>query len=226
MLFRGIDLSAAVPVADPTLSAAILAPGMIRRHEGLMPGRFRRGGAVYAKDGRRYVVEDIEDGIVYCTADNGAEAGFPESALSNETEWAGRTDGRRDLAYTKLKQARIYTQPSAALDRKASEETLAKAERLEPGLLDFAAFTVATRALTEAGDAGLVAGLSITRCREIFDAARVDIRAGLLANLLDAPPQAFVGAGRLGDNLMRALLQKGLAAHEAAFDAFRDRRRR
>lgn len=191
-----------------------------------MAGRFRRGGTAYAKDGRRYTVQDVEDGVVYCAAPGGAEAEFPEGALFNEAEWAARADGRRDLGYTRLKQARAYTQPLATLDRKAAEETLAKVERLEPGLLDFVAHTVATRALGDLGEAELAAGLSITKCREIFDAARPDIRAGLVATLLDAPPQAFVGAGRLGDNLMRAMLKKGLERHEAAFDAFRDRRRR
>lgn len=191
-----------------------------------MAGRFRRGGVAYAKDGRRYTVDDIDGGVVYCSSSGGAEAEFPEGALLNEAEWAARSDGRRDLAYTRLKQARAYTQPLATLDRKASEETLAKVERLEPGLLDFAAFTVATRALTETGGEDLLAGLSIAKCREVFDAARPDIRAGLVATMLDAPPQGFVGAGRLGDNLMRAMLKKGLERHEAAFDAFRDRRRR
>jgi hypothetical protein len=191
-----------------------------------MPGRFRRGSYAYAKDGRKYVVEDVEDGIVYCSSDSGAETEFPETALQNEAEWGSRADGRRDLAYTKLKQARAYAQPIATLDRAASQETLTKVERLEPGLLDFVAFTVATRALTESGSEDLLVGLSIAKCREIFDAARPDVRAGLLSVLLDAPPAALVSAGRLGDNLMRAMLQKGLARHEAAFDAFRDRRRR
>jgi hypothetical protein len=191
-----------------------------------MAVRFRRGATAYARDGRRYTVDEVEDGMVYCSAPGGAEAEFPESALMNEAEWAARADGRRDLAFTRLRQARVYTQPAAKLDRAAAETTLVKADRLEPGLLDFAAFTVAQRALAETGGEDRSGDLSIARCRELFDAAGPDIRAGLLALLLQARPDAFVGAGRLGDNLMRAMLEKGLAAHRAAFDAFRDRRRR
>lgn len=191
-----------------------------------MAARFRRGGTAYAHDGRRYTVDDVDGGIVYCSAPGGAEAEFPESALMNEAEWAARSDGRRDLAYSRLKQARAYLNPVAGLDRVASEQLLAKAERLSPGLLDFTAYTVAMRSLAELGSKDLVAGLSIAKCREVFDAAVPEIRAGLLATLLDARPEALVGAGRLGDNLMRALLEKGLARHQAEFDSFRDRRRR
>lgn len=191
-----------------------------------MASRFRRGGTAYAKDGRSYTVDDVDGGIVYCSSPGGAEAEFPESALLNEAEWAARSDGRRDLAYTRLKQARVYLQPVARLDRVPSEQLLAKAELLSPGLLDFTAYTVAKRALAEAGGEDLLAGLSIAKCRDVFDAAKPEIRAGLLATLLDAPPAALVGAARLGDNLMRALLEKGLARHQAEFDSFRDRRRR
>lgn len=191
-----------------------------------MAGRFRRGGMAYAKDGRSYTVDDVENGMVYCSSPGGAEAEFPESALLNEAEWAVRSDGRRDLAYTRLNQARAYSQPIARLDRAASEQLLAKAERLAPGLLDFAAYTVALRTLSEVGSDDLTAGLSIAKCRNVFDAAKPEVRAGLLATLLEAPPEGLVQAGRLGDNLMRAMLEKGMARHKDAFDAFRDRRRK
>lgn len=191
-----------------------------------MAPRFRRGAAAYAKDGRTYVVDEVEDGIVYCSSSGGAEAEFPEAALMNEAEWVARSDGRRDLAYTRLKQARAYVAPVGKLDRAASEQMLVKAERLSPGLLDFTAFTVATRALSETGDQELVPGLSIPKCREVFDAAVPEKRASLLAGVLGTAPDALVSAGRLGDNLMRAILEKGLANTADAFEAFRDRRRR
>ncbi len=101
----------------------------------------------------------------------------------------------------------------------------AAGERLLAGILDFTAFTVAARALTEAGDQDLVPGLSVVKCRAVFDAAAPAIRAGLLAALLDVPPDVLVGAGRLGENLLRAMLAKGMARHQAAFEAFGDRRR-
>lgn len=191
-----------------------------------MTARFSRGAAAYARDGRSYIVEEVVDGIVYCTASNGAESEFPEAALLNEAEWAARSDGRRDVSYLRLQQSRVYATAAVKLDRAASAQLLAKIERLSPGLLDFAAFTVATRIMVENGDHDLVPGLSIVKCRAVFDAAKPEIRASLLADLLGAPPVALVDAGRLGDNLMRAMLEKGLAAQEEAFEAFRDRPRR
>jgi hypothetical protein len=192
-----------------------------------MTARFRRGAVAYAKDGRTYVVEDVDAGMVYCTASNGAETEFPETALLNETEWAARSDARRDTAFARLKQSRAYLVPAAAkLDRAASAQLLAKVERLSPGLLDFVAHSIAARALTENGDAELAPVLSIPACRAVFDAATPETRASLVAGLLGASPAVLVDAGRLGDNLMRAMLEKGLTPHADAFEAFRDRRRR
>lgn len=191
-----------------------------------MTARFTRGAVAYARDGRSYVVDEVEGGVVYCTASNGAEAEFPESALLNEAEWAARSDGRRDVSYLRLQQSRAFTAMGVKLDRTAAEQALAKIERLSPGILDFAAYTVATRVLTENGDEALVPGLSIVKCRAVFDAARPEIRANLVAGILGAPAAALVDAGRLGDNLMRAMLEKGLAAQAQAFESFGDRPRR
>jgi hypothetical protein len=190
-----------------------------------MAARFHRGATAYAKDGRSYVVDDVDDGIVYCSSSAGAEMEFPEAALMTEAEWAARSDGRRDLLYMRLKQARAYGMPTGRLDRVASEQVLAKVERLSPGILDFTAFTVATRIMQEAGDRDLIPGLSIPKCREVFDAAKPEVRASLLAGVLGTQPDALVGAGRLGDNLMRAILDKGLAASAVDYENFRDRRR-
>lgn len=191
-----------------------------------MAPRFSRGAVAYAKDGRSYTVDEVEDGIVYCTGSNGAETEFPESALLNEAEWAARSDGRRDLSYLRLQQARAYASTPAKLDRAAAERVLARIERLSPGILDFAAFTVATRIMVENGDQDLVPGLSIVKCRAVFDAAKPEIRASLLATILGTPPAALVDAGRLGDNLLRAMIEKGLAAQAEAYEAFGDRPRR
>jgi hypothetical protein len=191
-----------------------------------MAPRFSRGAIAYAGDGRSYTVDDIDNGIVYCSASNGTETEFPEAALLNEAEWHARSDGRRDVSYSRLKQSRAYTTSAGKLDRAACDRLLAKIERLSAGLLDFAAFSVATRTMEENGDRDLVSGLSIVKCRTIFDAVAPDIRVTLLAGILATPAGALVDAGRLGDNLMRAMLEKGLAAHSAAFESFRDRRRR
>jgi hypothetical protein len=192
-----------------------------------MASKFRRGDTAYAKKtGHAYVVEDIADGVVYCTSENGAETEFPESALSTEAEIAARPDGKRGMLYARLKQAMAANTPGAKLDRNAAAQLLAKIERLSAGILDFAAFSVAERILIESGDQTLVESLSIPKCREAFEAAPPETRAGLLARILDTPPEMLINAGRLGDNLMRAMIQKGLAANAEAFESFGDRPRR
>jgi hypothetical protein len=60
----------------------------------------------------------------------------------------------------------------------------------------------------------------------VFDSAKPEVRFSLLASLLGMHPDALVDAGRLGDNLARALIEKGLAAHVDAFEEFLDRPRR
>jgi hypothetical protein len=191
-----------------------------------MASRFRRGALAYAKDGRSYTVQSVEDGMVYCASDSGAEAEFPEASLFTEAEWAARSDGRRDGLYGRLKQARAYAAPPRGLDRKAAEQLLARIERLSPGILDFTAFTTATRVLEETGEHDFVAGLSIPKCRDVFDAASPETRASLLAGLLGAQPQALIDAARLGENLLRALLDKGLESRAEEYEAFCDRPRR
>jgi hypothetical protein len=52
------------------------------------------------------------------------------------------------------------------------------------------------------------------------------VRLGLVAAMLGIGPDALLDAGRLGDNLMRALIEKGLATHGEAFEDFLDRPRR
>jgi hypothetical protein len=187
--------------------------------------RFRRGDAAYDKQGRSYTVQDIEDGIVYCFSDNGMETEFPEAALTTEAERNTRSDGKKSRLYDRLKSSRAYLTPIGKLDRAGSEQVLAKIERLLPGILDFAAFATAAQFLDEAGDGDLVATLSIAECRKVFEAAKPEIRASLLAGLLGSPPEVLVGAGRLGDNLMRAMLDKFMDAHGGEFDNFAGRKR-
>jgi hypothetical protein len=190
-----------------------------------MASKFHRGAVAYTQKGQRYIVDDVEEGVVYCSTESGAETEFSEPSLLTETEWTARLDSKKGLIYARLKQGRLYTMPPAKVDRAAAEQMLAKIERLKPGMLDFTAFTIAARTLAETGDADQAAELSIAKCRAIFDAAKPEIRASLLAAIIDAPPTALVGAGRLGDNLMRAMLDKGMAEHAAAFEEFGDRRR-
>jgi hypothetical protein len=188
-----------------------------------MPVRFPPGAVAYAKDGRRYVVDEVAGGTAYCTAPGGAETEFPESQLMTEAEWTARSGGRRDAIYAKIKQARAYAPYKGPLDRSDCEHFLKTADRLYPGLLDFAAFTAASRILNESGDRALIPELSIVKCREVFDAALPQTRAGVLAGVLGAAPEKIVGGARLGDNLARAMIGKGLDA--AAFEAFGSRRR-
>ena len=186
--------------------------------------RFPAGTKAYCKDGRVYVVDEVTDGMVYCRTDNGVEMEFPESALATPMEWAAQADGRRDLAYSRIKQSKAFTAPDGKLERAAAERLLGQADRLVMGLLDFAAFIAAARVLEE--QKAPVDNLSIVKCRQVFDAALPEVRASLLATVLGVEPGTLIGAAKLGDNMARAMIDKGLALRAEAFEAFCDRPRK
>lgn len=190
-----------------------------------MPSKFRRGAYAFSENGRRFTVEEVEGGTVYCVGDNGAETEFSDNNLLTEAEWLARSEKRGDSVYTRLKQSPLYAKPAARLDRADAFAVLAKIEKLHPGILDFAAFTTAERILEASGDGELAAGLSIAKCRAVFEEAPPETRAGLLAALLAMPPETLVNTARLGDNLIRALVEKGMAGRADAFEAFCDRPR-
>jgi hypothetical protein len=191
-----------------------------------MPSRFKAGDAAYSKDGNRYVVDAVDGSTVYCTSSNGAEADFSEASLLTAAEWSVRGDGRRDASLTRLKQARVYTASGDAVDRNAAEQLLVKIERVRPSLLDFVAFSVAQKVLIENGDQDLAEDFSIVKARALFDGAKPEIRARMLANMLGAPVATLASGAGLGDNLLRAMVDKGMAPHDAAFEDFLDRPRR
>lgn len=191
-----------------------------------MPSRFKAGDTAYSKDGNSYVVDAVDGSTIYCTANNGAEADFPEAGLSTAAEWGARGDGRRDASYSRLRQARVYTASGDPIDKAAAEQMLAQAERLRPSLLDFVAFSVAEKVLNENGDHDLAAAFSIIKARGLFDGAKPEVRARLLAGMLATPVATLASAGKLGDNMMRAMLDKGMASHDAAYEEFLDRPRK
>ena len=195
-----------------------------------MVSRFSPGATVYGKDGRSYTVEAVDAGTVYCTASNGAETEFPEATLFTETEWAERTaqtkHGKREVPYPRLKQSRHYASTAAKVTGAASDQLLNRVSRLMPSLLDFVAFTVASDILAETHDDDLIEHLSIVKCRQIFDGASPQVRASLVARVLDAQPEALVSAAGLGDNLVQAMVTKGLEPLEQAYEDFQDRPRR
>jgi hypothetical protein len=186
--------------------------------------RFTPGAKAYAKDGRLYTVDEVTDGIVYCRSENGVETEFPETHLATAAEWATQADGRRDLAYSRIKQSKAFTAPTAKLDRASAERLLAQADRLVMGLLDFAAYTAAAHVLEE--QKAPADTLSIVKCRQVFDAAAPEVRACLLANVLSVAPDTLIGAARLGDNMAKAMIDKGLALRAEAFEDFCDRPRK
>lgn len=191
-----------------------------------MSVRFVPGATVYTKDGKSYTVDEVEDGTVYCISPGGAQTEFAEDSLLNESEWAAKSDGRRDLFYTRLKQAKPYTLHTGKQNAAVSTQLLAKIDRLSLGLLDYAAFITAEKVMIDNGDEQLVSGLSIPKCRAVFDEARPEVRLSLVAAMLGINTDALLDAGRLGDNLMLALIEKGLASHGEAFEDFLDRPRR
>lgn len=187
------------------------------------PKKFPRGSIAYTESGRRYTIEDVADGTAYCVGDNGAETEFAVTALLTETEWAARSEKRAGNVYDRIKRAKAYA--PAKLDRAAATTLLGRVDKLVPGILDFAAVSIAGRILTDAGEAHLADGLSISKCRAVFDAAAPETRAGILAAILSTPPDVLLNTARMGDNLIRALVEKGLAAQAEAFEAFCDRPR-
>ena len=191
-----------------------------------MSARFVPGATVYTKDGKSYTVDEVEDGVVYCTSPGGTLTEFAEDLLHNESEWAAKSDGRRDLFYTRLKLAKPYTDFSGKQDAATTSQLLAKIDRLALGILDYAAYITAEKVMIDNGDCQLVSGLSIAKCRAVFDEARPEVRLSLLAAMLGIGTDALLDAGRLGDNLMLALIEKGLASHGEAFEDFLDRPRR
>jgi hypothetical protein len=191
-----------------------------------MPPRFSRGAKAYNKDGRLYRVEEVEGGTIYCTLPNGAETEFPETSLLTESEWKTQSEGRLAASYTRLKHSRAYAMPATKLDRAAAERLLVQAERLMPSILDFTAYTTATHILSENQESDLVTGLSIVKCRNIYDSAAPEIRASLLAMMLGLQPELLLNASGLGDNMACAMFDKGMAPHLEDFDEFQDRPRR
>ena len=191
-----------------------------------MATKFQPGSTVYAKDGRSYTVEVVDGGTVYCTASNGVETEFPAESLVSESEWSTQSDGRREISYTRIKQSRFYGASPDRVERAAAEQVLSKAERLSPSILDFTAYTTACQILTENKSGDQIERLSIVKSRQIFDEAAPEIRVRLLAHILSVKQDNLASAVKLGDNLMRAILDKGLVAHSTAFDDFLDRPRR
>jgi hypothetical protein len=187
-----------------------------------MPSRFPPGVTAYAKDGQRYIVEEVVRGVVYCHSDAGAEVEFAEALMTTEAEWLTQSGNRRDLLYARLRQSPLYAPYKGAMDKVAAEQLLARAASLLPGILDFVAMDTANRALVLSGNRSKPE-LSITKCREAFDAAPAQTRAYLLATLVGAAPDMLVSAAKIGDNLLRAMITKGLDA--AQFDDFGSRRR-
>ena len=190
----------------------------------MLPPRFPEGSTAYDKDGRSYTVEEVDGGMVYCTASNGVETEFPESSLMNEAEWAARSDGRRDDAYVRIKSSRFYRATTGNVSKPAAAAVLKRAEGLYPGVLDFVAFAAAEKMLTESHDTGLIAGLSIIKCREVFDGEAPEVRNAVMASVLGTDPDKLASAAEVGDNLLRAMIDKGLDAD--AFDEFQDRPRK
>ena len=190
------------------------------------PVRFPVGAKAYAKDGRIYTIDEVTDGMVYCRGEGGTETEFPESALVNETEWAAQANGRRDLAYTRIKHSKAFTTPAGKFDRAAAERLLTQSDRVIPGLLDFIAFTAGAQVLAEQKDQAGADNLSIIKCRRVFDETTPEVRVTLLANVLSVQPDMLVSAAKLGDNMAKAMIDKGLETRAQAFEDFCDRPRK
>ena len=96
-----------------------------------MASKFAPGATVHNKDGRVYIVDMVEDGVVYCRTDGGAETEFAEAALFTEAEWAAKSGGRREQFYARLKQSKTYAQAAAAHADDAASAGILLVERAQ-----------------------------------------------------------------------------------------------
>lgn len=190
-----------------------------------MTERFPAGSTAYAKDGRTFTVEEVDGGIVYGTLPNGVETDFPEGQLFNESEWAARSGGQDDVVYGRIKRAKAYS-GGAGLNGADAAKVLAKADALSAGLLDYVAFTVAGWALDDSGHGDQKKSLSIIKCRDVFDAQDPTKRLTALATVLSADPKVLTTVANQGENILRALIDQGMAGHAQAFEDFCDRPRK
>ena len=188
-----------------------------------MENRFPPGSTAYTKDGRAYTVEEVDGGIVYCSLPNGTETDFSESTLFNEEEWATKSSAQEDVIYGRIKRAAPYSAQIAEVNLQAAETFLLRANNLVPGLLDVVAYFVAANSLSDSGNSSY--SLSIKKCRAVFDAHTPDVRLSALAHTLQTEVQILVDVSSHGDNLIRALIEKGISTHDTAFDEFCDRPR-
>ncbi len=191
-----------------------------------MTERFLPGSTAYTKDGRAYTVDEAEDGVVYCTLPNGAETDFPESALFNEKEWASRSGSQDDVLYGRIKRNPTYAAPSASLDRTAAKKIIARSDQLAPGVIDFVAYEIASRSVEASGHSDQREGLSIVKSRAVFDSHPAEIQVSALARVLGAEPSVLISVADLGENILKAIIDKGVALHHDAFEDFCDRPRR
>ncbi len=191
-----------------------------------MDERFPPGSTAYTKDGRAYTVEEVAGGIVYCSLPNGTETDFPETQLLTATEWQGQSGGQDDVLYGRVARAKAYAMLATKVDPSAAASFLQRADQLSPGLLDFAAVTIAERALADSGHGAQAEGLSIIKCRKVFDDRAPEVQLSALASVLGADAKVLAGMANVGDNLIRAILDQGMASHAQAFEDFCDRPRR
>ncbi|MEQ8510637.1 MAG: hypothetical protein RIF37_09830 [Rhodospirillaceae bacterium] len=191
-----------------------------------MAERFPEGSTAYTKDGRAYTVDEVADGTVYCSLPNGTETDFPETALLNEQEWGARSGGQEDVVYGRIKRAKEYAAPELKLNPRDAEKVLLRADKIRAGLLDFAAYTIGVWCLKDAGQSDQADSLSIIKCRAVFESHSPEARASALAKFLGAKPNVLVSMAELGDNLVRAMIDQGMAGHEVAYEEFCDRPRR
>ena len=191
-----------------------------------MAERFRVGSTAYTKDGRAYTVEEVDDGMVYCSLPNGTETDFPEESLINETEWASRSHGQEDVIYSRIKQSKAYSSSAAGLNGSAAAKILQRADGLSPGILDYTAYTVASSALKESVHGDYIEHLSIVKCRAAFDEQPPEARLSALAYILGADAKILAKVADHGDNLISAMLTQGITPQIKAFEDFCDRPRK
>jgi hypothetical protein len=160
--------------------------------------RFRRGAAAYGKDGSRYEVEDVEDGTVYCRSSNGAETDFPAEQLMTEggmvgaLRWQAREGLREAVRLEDFQHGRCRPERGPHRQRRSP--------RLHGSCPAFSTTPPLRPQAKSWPKPATAIWPRVCRCRNVervYEAAKPEVQAGIVAHALGIQPSVLVSAGQL-----------------------------
>jgi hypothetical protein len=181
--------------------------------------RFQAEDVVYTKDGRKYYVDLVEDGIVFCSTANGAEADFHPDQLLTEAEWEAEQATRHRSA---IPLPNGFRSPAPRPgDIKRCERVIAEVNRLLPDLLGYTAFRVADTILREQSGEGVGVGETKAVIAAFNQTVPPVEQVNLLAAVIGATPDVLIGMLEMSDQEKRQVLGFGALNIGGDFALFR-----